>query len=128
RDKRVRLQATKPDGARVLGLPARLLGRAASASFALAESLDRALPGVPELLAANAGPEAIWMCRAPDVDAPLEALTHLLAATIARDFDESTAILAIGESGPRLSRWDGGGFVGLPFGSPETAVTEGAIA
>jgi predicted acylesterase/phospholipase RssA len=53
-----------------------------------------------------AGWELIWMCRAPELAAPMEALTILLAAATAEDHSAPTGVLGIAADGRmRVTVW-----------------------
>jgi predicted acylesterase/phospholipase RssA len=53
----------------------------------------------------------ICLCSSRSLTAPLEALAHLLAHTIAHQFDEPAAVVALKPDGT-FSAWDRGNFVG----------------
>jgi predicted acylesterase/phospholipase RssA len=69
----------------------------------------------------------IWVCERPELKAPLEALTQLLAASIARDFGEPTAIVTFSEAGPRLAVWEEGRFTPKGKGRPTFKTQEEII-
>lgn len=82
-----------------------LLKLARDASFSLFTSLDLrdcspAVRGSGPLL------HTIWVCESQGLKAPLEALTQLLAASIARDFREPTATAVCRDGVVELALWD----------------------
>jgi hypothetical protein len=74
--------------------------------------------------------EFIWLTRAPHVPAPLEGLAHLVAAAIARDFDEPTAVIVAGGN-PEIVVWKNGKLVPpatpLPAGALTNEMIEDAV-
>src|SRR5262245_31798157 len=62
--------------------------------------------------------ELIWMCQKPGLNAPMEALTRLLAAASARQFGGLTAIVIVRGGGLVLAMWNNGSFQEPPQPMP----------
>src|SRR5262249_22713181 len=131
-----RLVATSPDGPEGLLLAAPFLVQVAMASFSLSRSV--------RLFESSAAPilripsedrpalrlHLIWMCETEDLHAPLEALAQLLAASIARDFEEPSATLNLDEMS--LAVWRGDRYyqvrLTLTDKADETAIIRAILA
>jgi predicted acylesterase/phospholipase RssA len=83
-----------------------LVRRAALASPSLYHSLDL---GRSTLSYVRERPRThlLLLCREQELDAPLEALAHVLAAAIATQFGEAAAAVTLWPDGPRASLWTG---------------------
>ncbi len=109
-----RVAAHGPDQARVLPLTPARLQEMARASFSLAWSLAR-VPALEPLIRPAVRVHALWMSADAGFPVPVEALGELLAAALALEFAEATAVLVAEPDAPVLRVWRAERFVAVPF-------------
>lgn len=133
---KLQLVSRSSDGALVKFLQKDKIATSLEASAALRKTVDRNALGLgpPAKAATLLRPdfEGIWICEQEGLGAPLEALTHLLAASAARDFEDPVALgvfepAAAGEQ-LKLGIWDGTGFGTLTTSLYKAATVDAVVA